>query len=278
MTDLCPIFKQEHKSTLLIQNPASFTRGIQAGFSTRKGGASIGEYQSLNLGYHVNDKEEHVTKNRHILAAAVGDPLENWVFAEQTHRDQIVKVPHILKGSGAFSQAGAIKDTDGLYTKENDIVLALLYADCIPLYFQAPEKHLIGLAHAGWKGTVLNIAGKMIKLWEDAEGVNRSDIQAVIGPGISKAQYEVDERIIKAVDDTMNELAIEVKPYQKLETGTFLLDLKKMNVLLLRNAGLHDSQIHVSPICVNREEEHFFSHRRAKGQTGRMAAWITQKT
>ncbi|WP_069366606.1 peptidoglycan editing factor PgeF [Salisediminibacterium beveridgei] len=260
----------------MIEKPALFTDGVQAGFSTRKGGASNGEYESLNLGYHVNDNPEHVTRNRHSLASAVGIPLEQWVFSEQTHRDQIVKVPHILKGSGARSQAGAIRDTDGLYTKENGIVLALLYADCIPIYFSAPEKHLIGIAHAGWKGTVLNIAGKMVKLWEDAEGVDRSEIQAVIGPGISKAQYEVDERIIKSVDETLNELAIEEVPYQKLDPDRFLLDLKKLNVLLLRNAGLHDSQIHVSPICVNREQEHFFSHRRTTGQTGRMAGWITQ--
>lgn len=248
-----------------------------AGFTTRQGGVSEGPFTSNNLGFHVPDSPDHVLQNRHTLASALDTSLDQWVFAEQTHRDQIVKIPKALAGSGSSGMSNWIRDTDGLYTAETDVVLALLYADCVPLFFYDPIKKLIGIAHAGWKGSVQNIAGKMIQLWHQHEQCNLEDISVVIGPAVSAAHYHVDKQVIQQVDDTLKDLSIDERPYTEVTSGQFALDLKRFNLLLLLHNGLDPRQIKISGACVFEDQDLFFSHRRDNGKTGRMAGWITLK-
>lgn len=247
-----------------------------AGFTTRNGGVSEGPFVSNNLGFHVPDSPEHVLQNRRSLASILDTSLDQWVFSEQTHRDQIVKIPKALAGSGSTGMHDWIRDTDGLYTSEPDLVLALLYADCVPLFFHDHRKGLIGIAHAGWQGSVQNIAGKMIQLWIEHEQCAYDDITVIIGPAISATRYQVDQRVIDAVDDTLKELEIDDQPYKEVTPGQYALDLKRFNLLLLLREGLDPSQVKITGTCVFDEEDTFFSHRRDRGQTGRMAGWITR--
>ncbi|MFP3361078.1 laccase domain-containing protein, partial [Planococcus sp. SIMBA_143] len=83
----------------------------------------------------------------------------------------VEKVGQQEKGSGVYSYEDGISKTDGIYTTNNDVLLTSCYADCVPLYFYAPSHGMIGLAHAGWKGTVKEIAKEMIQKW-NAEGIS----------------------------------------------------------------------------------------------------------
>lgn len=244
-----------------------------AGMSTRLEGRSNSPFQSLNLGLHVGDKKEDVIENRKLLAKDLRFPLSQWVCAEQVHHCNIYKVSSLHAGRGATSLETAIRETDGLYTFERGILLTCVFADCVPLFFLAnvSGKQLIGLAHAGWRGTVKKIGPRMIEQWKMEEGVPLENIQVVIGPSISKNKYEVDQKVIDAVDECLTEG--HVRPYDKNENGSYLLDLRMLNKLLLIQAGLREDQISISSICTATDKR-MFSHRHEGGKTGRMIGFI----
>ncbi|WP_247747541.1 peptidoglycan editing factor PgeF [Alkalihalobacillus sp. BA299] len=250
-------------------------KNLIAGFTTRLGGVGEKPYYALNVGLHVADDDRIVIKNRQIVATELGIPLEQWVVGEQIHGANITKVTSDDCGKGGRTLESAIKGIDGLYTKEQDILLVSLYADCVPLYFYSSKHHMIGLAHAGWKGTVSQIGPKMIESWTTNEGINASDILVTIGPAICQKEYEVDTNVIKAVDDVLP--SIEERPYQPSRPGHYLLDLKKLNKQLLINAGVPKENIQISQYCTASNTELFFSHRKESGKTGRMMSFIGLK-
>ncbi|AZB42850.1 peptidoglycan editing factor PgeF [Bacillus sp. FJAT-42376] len=255
---------------LITTNPSSIT----AGFTVKEGGVSEAPFSSLNMGLHVNDDPSHVVSNRDICANAAGIPLSNWVFADQVHGCHIAEAGLEHRGNGAFDYATALPETDGIYTKQPNLVLALAYADCVPVFFYEEETGLVGIAHAGWKGSVLDIGGAMIRRFEE-EGADIRHIQAVIGPSIGACCYKVDERVIAEVDKLFE--GHEELPYIEAEPGQYSLDLKKLNKALLLKAGLHRENISVSNRCTSCEEDLFFSHRRDLGKTGRMVGFIGRK-
>ncbi|KXZ14867.1 laccase [Bacillus nakamurai] len=247
---------------------------VIAGFTTKNGGVSNPPYESLNTGLHVRDEACDVVKNREIVASLCGSELDSWVFADQTHENRIQKVTAGDRGKGARDYSAAFRRTDGLYTKDKDVFLALCFADCVPLYFYDPVNSLIGSAHAGWKGTVKQIGRIMTERWTDEEGSRVSDIQAVIGPSISGGCYTVDDRVINEVRALPFSAESAV-----CETGAgqYKLDLKEVNRLLLTHCGIPEENISVSGLCTETERDLFFSHRRDKGKTGRMMSFIGMK-
>lgn len=252
-----------------------FSKGddsIVAGFTTRNGGVSLPPYTSLNMGFHVQDVESAVKKNREIVASKIGFPLQSWIVGEQVHGAQIQKVTVKDTGSGAMQVEDAIKGVDGLYTNEPNILLTSLYADCVPLYFVSPKTNFIGLAHAGWRGTVGAIGPRMIDLWTEKEGVPLEDIHCVIGPAIGKQQYEVDQKVIDEVKKVCD------SHFTVVSENKFLLDLQQVNRTLIEKAGIPAENIRKSSYCTASNLEFFFSHRKEKGKTGRMMSFIGRRS
>ncbi|MFT4413482.1 peptidoglycan editing factor PgeF [Fredinandcohnia humi] len=247
---------------------------IAAGFTTRNGGESQHPFDSFNLGLHVTDDAKKVNKNRETLSEILGFPTSNWVCSEQTHDNKIVKVTREHLGAGVYEYEQSIKDTDGLYTDEKNILLTLCYADCVPLFFYSPEKERIGIAHAGWKGSVKDVGGKMVRTW-CKDGIEPNEIYAVIGPAIGKCCYVVDDYVKNFVDNLLKEDFLH--PYDQVSENQYSLDLKQLNYVLLLKAGLSKENIKVSSYCTSCEENLFFSHRRDKGKTGRMMNFIGLK-
>ncbi|WP_100373279.1 peptidoglycan editing factor PgeF [Bacillus sp. FJAT-45037] len=248
---------------------------LLAGISTRDGGVSQPPFSSLNMGFHVQDNEQDVRENRVRLARKLRMPLERWVSSEQIHEATIQKISHQEKGLGATTLETAIKGTDGLYTRENGILLTSLYADCVPLLFFAPKHQAVGLAHAGWKGTVASIGPKMIDAWVNDEQIPIEDIKVAIGPCISGEAYEVDERPVEAVCKICP-LAEEKNIFYPNNQGRYQLDLRKLNQELLINQGVKKENILISTICTA-SDERMYSYRAESGLTGRMMSYIGLK-
>lgn len=268
-------FKLKDVSFLTIPQWELQTEGLTVGFSTRASGLSSQAYSSLNLGLHVHDDPKTVIKNREILAEKTRFPLNSWVFAEQIHSSHIEKISKYDCGKGMTSYKDGISNCDGVYTSEKGIMLSLCFADCVPLFFVAPKKSMIGLAHAGWKGTVSNIGGKMVEKWMNEEGIQPSEIMAAIGPSIEDCCYIVDDRVISAINqDILKKYPL---PYNKISEGQYRLDLKQLNKILLINSGLKEENIFTSQQCTSCEKDLFFSHRRDDGKTGRMLSFIGMK-
>nr|WP_227935738.1 peptidoglycan editing factor PgeF [Alkalihalobacillus deserti] len=265
-------FVQVSKRYLSIEQWSRPQPHLVVGFTTRGGGKSQRPYSSLNMGLHVEDIPKNVLENRKLLANDLQIPLANWIGSEQVHESTVQKVTLSDAGKGSESLGSALASTDGLYTLENNLLLTSLYADCVPLYFYAPKHGAIGLAHAGWRGTVQNIGAKMIKLWHENEGILLEDIQVAIGPCISQNSYEVDQKVIDKINGCWP-INLNYMPFKKQTNDKYLLDLREVNKALVLQAGIKPKNVIVSSICTAADER-MFSHRADKGKTGRMMSFI----
>lgn len=248
--------------------------GITAGFTGRKGGTGTPPYATLNLGLHVGDEPATVVRNRTLLAQALGTSLEAWTFGEQVHGDRVQQVAPFHRGRGTLTQADAFPEADAFIAAGKGTVLAALFADCVPLYFADPAHEAVGLAHAGWKGTVLGIARRTVEAMADAFGTKPESLHAAIGPSIGVCCYEVDNRIIGAVTA---QTGLQGEPYFRpspANEGKFLLNLQEINRKIMIEAGILPHHIEMTSLCTGCGVSRFFSHRKENGTTGRMAAWI----
>lgn len=257
-----------------IDEWTSLYKGLVAGFSTKHGGNSKGPFESLNLGFHVNDDLLDVRENRQIVSAKLDFPLNNWVGAEQTHQTLIKKITKADRGKGAYSYEDGFKKTDGFYTSESGILLTLCYADCVPLFFIAPEKRLVGTAHAGWRGSVAEIAPEMIETWK-RENVDPSEVLVAIGPSICENCYVVDDYVISHLQNKLE--GVGKKTYNLIRENQYQLNLQELNKQFLIAAGVKEEHILMTRLCTSCSHEDFFSHRKDNGKTGRMIGFIGWK-
>jgi len=246
---------------------------VQHGFSTRLGGYSQPPYASLNLGLHVGDEKETVIKNRQSFGQVLGISWEKMVAAEQIHGDAIHIVTEADIGKGAADYATAIKATDALITDQSGIPLSTYYADCVPIFFLDPVTPAIGLAHAGWKGTVARIGAKTLRKMNEVYGSKAKNCLIAIGPSIGPCCYEVDEYVRNKFAEQSWQLEEIFKP----EKQKWRLDLQKANRLALLEAGALPENIFISNYCTRCRTDLFFSYRAEEGKTGRMAAVIMLK-
>ena len=255
--------------------PAFDQTGLVAnGFSTRQGGVSEGHYQSLNLGTHVNDDIQKVVENRKILLSALSLDIKDMVAAQQVHGKRVHYVTQADVGRGAVSNETALPDTDALITDQKGIVLTSYYADCVPLYILDPVRKAIGLAHAGWKGTVLKIGLDTIVAMQAQFGTNPKDCLVAIGPSIGACCYEVDERVIAEFKanfkNDANLLSEEL-------SGKAKLNLWEANREVFREAGVPEENITSAELCTSCHNDLFFSYRKEAGKTGRLASIMALK-
>ncbi|KAB7707981.1 peptidoglycan editing factor PgeF [Bacillus aerolatus] len=267
-------FVSAHNSFYIIKDWHEAVPGLVAGFSTKVGGKSTGDFNSLNTGFHVNDRPEEVRANRQTIGELLGFPAETWIGACQTHGNRIEGVTKLDSGKGALHYNTSFSDTDGLYTNEKGILLTLCYADCVPLYFLSRKHERVGTAHAGWKGTVLGIGFHMVEQWKK-DGITPEEIEAVIGPSICKKCYKVDNRVIDAARRWVNDSPLPFSPVIG-DPGQFHLSLQHLNELILIKAGIPKQSIRSTKRCTSCSTE-FFSHRRDQGKTGRMVGFIGWK-
>lgn len=254
---------------------------LTAGFTTRRGGISKEPYHSLNCGLHVDDQSGLVVENRRRLSEAAGIPFEGCTYAEQVHGKEIQVVTKALRGAGNDSREKAIQAKDGFVTNEPGIFLHALYADCVPLYFFDPVKKAVGLAHAGWRGTALQIAKSTVETMSAAFGSKPRDMLAVIGPSIGMCCYEVDEAVVARMAHLWEDLhnkdgkrSNPDRPYDQKADGKYMLNLQEINRQIMIKAGILPSHIELSTLCTSCQTDLLFSYRKENGKTGRMAAWI----
>lgn len=240
-------------------------------FTTRTGGVSRTPFDNLNLAYNVGDKESRVAENRKIILDALSIDYRTAVTAQQVHKDKISLLKKEDRGRGAFKYSEGIAETDALITDIPGITLLMCYADCVPIFILDPVKKAIALVHSGKKGTELELTLKtltrMVKIFE----TNPHSCLAAIFPSIGSCCYSIKEE--NKIDDYwLNEDKYNGEPISLQNRSGRSLDLKKANHLQLIKAGLQEKNIFVNEICTADHPELFFSYRRDKGNTGRMAA------
>lgn len=244
------------------------------GFSTRLGGISPAPYDSLNLGFHVGDAQDYVLENRRRICQALDIDFRRLVCGAQVHGNKVEIVTEEHSGRGAKSDRDALPGIDGLITRRPGVPLASFYADCVPLFLLDPVRKVIGLVHAGWKGTAGGIAGQAVKKMTTALQCAPGDCVAVIGPAIGQCCYEVDTRVTSVLERRLANWELFAAAAGK---GRWMLDLAGINRELLLRAGLKPENVHAAGLCTACHHELFFSHRASGGKTGRMGAFIMLK-
>jgi polyphenol oxidase len=273
----------EGPSLFMLQAWMDNADGLTAGITGRTGGVSTEPWASLNCGLHVGDSPEAVIRNRERITEALGWPFEAWTSGEQVHSDAVYRVEREDRGRGRSSREHAIADTDALMTDEPGILLTSFYADCVPLFFHDPENGAVALAHAGWKGTVLEIARKTVENMTGAYGTDPARLRGAIGPSIGSCCYEVDEPVITRVKPLVQALcgASGAEPSTMIEpaaSGKAMLNLKEINRQIMIKAGILPTNIELTTRCTGCRHDAFFSHRLEQGRTGRMASFIGIKS
>lgn len=269
--------KREGASLMQLEAWEQSNVGLTAGFTTRLGGVSGGHWSSLNMGLHVGDRNEDVVTNRERLAEALGWPFAAFTCAEQVHSDKVHIVTAEDAGRGRDSRQSALQDTDALVTNVRGVLLASFYADCVPLYFYDPVHEVVGLAHAGWKGTATEIACRTVETMQRAFGSDPAQLRGAIGPAIGICCYEVDGPVIDRMEALCsgfaNAPAID-SMIRRMQDGKAMLDLKEINRQIMIKAGILPTRIELSSWCTSCRTDLLFSHRAENGATGRMASWI----
>lgn len=255
----------------------AFTRDdlISHGFTCRRGGNSPAPYDNLNMALHVGDDPEHVRANRAVACRSLGINPAELVAADQIHGHGVQVVTREHRGRGATDYTTAIPGTDALITNEPGVPLSSYYADCVPILLFDPVKVVVGLAHAGWRGTVQRIAGITLEKMSSEFGSHPQDVLAGIGPSIGPCCYQVDLPVQQALERAFPYWRELLKP---LGREYWLLDLWETNRRVLMDAGVLPDHITIANMCTACRPELFFSYRADRGKTGRMASLIMIKT
>lgn len=247
---------------------------VNHAFSTRIGGVSTDEFKSMNLNFKCGDNPENVTENYKIFCKAAGFDYNTLVSSSQTHDTFVRSVTKEDCGIGIY-RPHDIESVDALITNEPGVTLVTHYADCTPLFFADPEKRVIALAHAGWRGTVAKIGEITVDKMVEDYGCDPSDIVAVIGPSIGFCCYEVDTPVFEEFASFT-----ELKPAYFTKTlgrGKYMIDLKEANRRMLLEAGLLSINITISDVCTKCNSGLLYSHRASGGKRGGLVAMMSIK-
>lgn len=247
-----------------LVSPLLKTLGFLAVFSSRRAGCSRSPYDSMNLALTVADDTECVLENRRRLCSVLGVEHGRLTTAEQIHEAQVIAVGDDSAGRGAFSADDAIVGADALITKAPSTPLTLFFADCVPIILADPEADVIGIAHAGRRGTLLGIAERLAETMTRDFGASAETLLACLGPSIGACCYRVDSNIASEFAKTFPLGVVE-------RDGHYYLSLAAINRFTLVSFGLDDSHIYDSDLCTSCNDSLFYSYRR-DGVTGRQAA------
>ncbi len=253
---------REFEGVELLQIPSFCeTNAVNHGFSTRIGGVSRGPFESLNLGY-IHDERALVDENYARFYRAAGIVSPHKVRTLQQHGATVFEVT-AQHGANDWQQ-GIEGGIDALICNTPGVAILSFHADCTPLFFLDPIRKAIGLAHAGWRGSALEIAKKTVAAMAERFGSNPSDLLCGIGPAIGPCCYEVDAPVIEAFSRILpkGEVLRPARP------GHSMLDLPRANRLQLLEAGVEARNITQSGVCTHCAHERFFSHRRLGARRG----------
>jgi YfiH family protein len=231
---------------------------------TRHGGISPEPWGSLNVGGTVGDDLERVRHNRILSFQAMGCEPESIFDVWQVHSADVVCARAPRPVDESYRQA------DIILTDKHDVTLFMRFADCVPIMVHDPRNGVIGVAHAGWMGTLRDVASATVDAMKKHYGSKPADIVACIGPSIGPDHYEIGADVILQV---MQKFEDESELVLKSHNGKIHFNLWETNRLLLERAGVQ--HIEISGICTACNTGDWFSHRAEKGRTGRFGALIS---
>jgi YfiH family protein len=238
-------------------------QGLTHAIFTRKGGISPEPWAALNLGSTVGDDLLHVDENRRRALATLGRDFASVYDVWQVH-GVIVAIAEAPRPAGV-----AHLKADVILTDKPGVTIMMRFADCVPIFLHDPVRKVVGIAHAGWMGTVKGAVRFAVEAMRQHYGSKMKDIQAGIGPSIGPDHYEVGPDVVDQVKQSFQD---EASTLLSEGMGRIKFNLWAANRLLLERAGV--VQVEVAGLCTACHTEDWYSHRAEKGRTGRFGAII----
>jgi hypothetical protein len=238
-----------------------FSNAVKQGVFTRRGGVSSAPWHSLNLGGSVGDDPAHVVENRLRVFNSMGRDPESIHDVWLVHGTDIVYAdsPRPIREPSARA--------DIIFTDNPNVSLFMRFGDCVPILLHDPKRKVIGIAHAGWMGTLRGVVNSAVQGMQSHYGCDPKNIVAGIGPSIGVDHYEVGADVVSQFQEKYNHHADQIL---QVRNGSTYLDLWTANAIQLQKAGVE--QIQVSGVCTACHLDDWFSHRAEKGKTGRFGA------
>jgi polyphenol oxidase len=228
--------------------------------TNRNNGVSYPPYQSNNLALHVGDDPNNVLENREQLAKNNGLNLSDLIFMNQVHGT-------IVETVGIDSMQPLT--CDAMITNIKNKALMVMVADCVPILFADTQHKVVAAAHAGWKGTVGEIAMMVVNRMISDYGCKIDTIKVWQGPCIRSCCYTVGKEVKDACRIDVDEYKIMRKV-----NDDYYFDMQEYNKQLLLKMGILQHNITINKTCVACNVSEYFSYRAENSTTGRFAAGI----
>jgi len=236
-------------------------------FCTRRGGISEGNFVNLNFSSTEGDSKDNVRTNWRNLAEAFNIDVGRFFVVNQVHGEEILTIDRPL----AELIVPEPSQFDAIITDQPGVAIGMKTADCVPIFFVDKVKRIIAVAHAGWRGTSLSIAAKVVETLITGFACRADDIIAAIGPAIGPCCYQVDEPVFNAMRGHKGRESFFSSGREK---GKWMLDLSLANKIQIIGKGIPDRNIYTAGYCTSCNRDIFYSHRGEAGNTGRQLNFI----
>lgn len=239
------------------------------GFTTRYGGVSTGDFESLNLGSNRGDEPQAVRENYRRLCAVFGVGEDDCAVTKQVHGAQVrivtEKDRHKCMSSVPY-------EADGVVTNVKGMPIMCFVADCVPVLLHDNEAGIAAAVHCGWRSSVADILGNAVEKMCSL-GARAENICAAMGAAIGKCCFETDGDVPQAIDAYIGgDEAAEC--YTLRADGKYMVDLRLANKKRLLQLGLREENIDISTECTYCSHDKYWSHRYCKGKRGSQGAVI----
>jgi hypothetical protein len=165
------------------------------------------------------------------------------------------------RGKGSSPAIPQVGRGDALITADPWLSIAVLVADCLPVFLADRRHRAVGLTHAGWRGTLARVTVETLRAMHERFATDPADVAAWIAPGIGPCCFEVGEEVI-------DQFASQFPAWSDCwSISPARIDLKEVNVRMLQSQGLRRESIEVSGDCT-RCGAGYFSYRRQGPLTG----------
>jgi YfiH family protein len=225
-----------------------------------------------NISYSEPRDPVDAWRMRQLWCEAIGIDPTTLVTAHQVHGNYVGVVPKSSAGTGSAPGTSLFGKYDSLVTCEPNVAVMMTHADCLAVILCDPQTRSVGVVHAGWRGTVSDVAGAAVRTMIDSFSCGPEEILAFIGPGICRSCYAVGDEVVEGWRSSMpagGDSAI----FRSGDAWHF--DLEEANWLQLRAMGLRNDAIERSRICTRCHGDEWFSHRGQGPTTGRFASIIS---
>ncbi len=254
----------EKDGIVYVTAPEGLIRTPHA-FVGRSGGVSPHPFCSLNAARTVGDAVENVEKNMGLIADSFGFDKKSLVTVRQVHSDKVL----VLDEMGASGHAGV--EADAIVTARKGTPIGVLTADCLPIILVDHARGVIGIVHAGWRGTLKGVTLKAVEAMRTSFGTDPADLVAAIGPAIGPCCYTVNDDVAEGFKGAFGNAGGFIEG-----GGPYRVNLREANRYQLVMTGVGVEKIAVERSCTSCRNDLFFSYRKDGGTTGRQLSFVMQ--